>query len=1017
MKKLFILLCLLLISLQSVYAVTINASDVYYPHPLFVTANASDVQNNPNFSISQMDIQVIEQDLGGNEVLNSGNSIMTYNSQTGLYEFTFTFENGYSPSSTYFVEVVAAGTNLTTNEPWEIYGGRDYFTIQDTPLPNMTHHLIQNHTQEILGINDKLILSFNSMFPITEFEIQYLLNGNRVDGTYEVQYINGEYHNVLTSSPNIKKIYTNNDKDLDVEFTIPKGTSHGDLTYQFYGDNGALIYEGAFPAASFTTNMTVDYNLYPIYINQSTITSTNTNPLKVYQQDNITLNLITNRKVSYESLTMFIDGVQTSMPITTINATNSTNATIVISPQNEIRGSFTFELNVSYKNNASSKIVYYNITHSDFFNQISIDTVTYPALLNFTTYTSNTNSSLAHLGDTIYFNITANLPIQSPIFNTYNHLAYPVFQNINTTYSNTNTSLLVSYIVHNTSLYEYYFFKLAFDVIGVDTYNYELQRINFSNKVFIDTTNRLKVTNISIASSNANNSLANLNDKITIGVQATQPLNNIQLLNASLGLLPINISYYDANKSANITYVVANSNAYEIFNFTLHLNSPTYGAWQLNYTQDSLSNKIVIDTVTSNITSKKSYTNNINYSLAGMTNLLYVRVKETNPISNPHISFLISNTPTNTSNIIYKLFENNTLLRVSYPISAQDASGVVNFTLTYKIYGKTITLTYANFSNTLFVNSSVNYNYPTHCYNPITNTTNMTCVNEILDANISLGTYPLINTTHVIQSPASVHPFYTKYLNAYTTNASQGIIILTTDDLPDAALYSARDTVNNVLAYNNSYRINLSSQNAKLFLVSQYSIDLQNNLSINPKHNNMGLLPQLTDGIEGGGAETGGEPITYTEQSGICYTNNPHEQRNAVLEEFTHTVQNIAYPDAMNQMIAQALMDSVKSLEEGGFGINLSLLADSPQEGQNIINLFKANNYTLNSNYDYKSDYLDDEYYVAGVYSWVNNPFYFFNATNQTDLHAKDLTLYNIVAQNFATNVSWAKSCQSLPPV
>ena len=56
---------------------------------------------------------------------------------------------------------------------------------------------------------------------------------------------------------------------------------------------------------------------------------------------------------------------------------------------------------------------------------------------------------------------------------------------------------------------------------------------------------------------------------------------------------------------------------------------------------------------------------------------------------------------------------------------------------------------------------------------------------------------PLIETNHkIVTPPPGVHPFYRKYVNAYEDDYTKGIVIITSDAVPDRAIRKVEQTVN-----------------------------------------------------------------------------------------------------------------------------------------------------------------------------------------------------------------------------
>ena len=76
---------------------------------------------------------------------------------------------------------------------------------------------------------------------------------------------------------------------------------------------------------------------------------------------------------------------------------------------------------------------------------------------------------------------------------------------------------------------------------------------------------------------------------------------------------------------------------------------------------------------------------------------------------------------------------------------------------------------------------------------------------------------PLIETNHkIVTPPPGVHPFYRKYVNAYEDDYTKGIVIITSDAVPDRAIRKVEQTVNKLLSARPDLRVAMSSNNIRV---------------------------------------------------------------------------------------------------------------------------------------------------------------------------------------------------------
>tara|TARA_B100001079_G_scaffold145675_1_gene124714 strand:+ start:146 stop:991 length:846 start_codon:yes stop_codon:yes gene_type:complete len=138
--------------------------------------------------------------------------------------------------------------------------------------------------------------------------------------------------------------------------------------------------------------------------------------------------------------------------------------------------------------------------------------------------------------------------------------------------------------------------------------------------------------------------------------------------------------------------------------------------------------------------------------------------------------------------------------------------------------------------------------------------------------------FPVIETGgKVIIPPLGVHAFYQKYINA------EGILIVSSANVPDAALLAARRTVLHLLARRPDVHIAMLAHNPRISImsVSETASD----------------LPEFDVGADGqwGLGQMRGDPTTLVSERGICYSGNIKYRANFLLHEFVHNMQNLGW--------------------------------------------------------------------------------------------------------------------------
>ncbi len=197
-----------------------------------------------------------------------------------------------------------------------------------------------------------------------------------------------------------------------------------------------------------------------------------------------------------------------------------------------------------------------------------------------------------------------------------------------------------------------------------------------------------------------------------------------------------------------------------------------------------------------------------------------------------------------------------------------------------------------------------------------------------------MAPFPVVETgDSVITPPEGVHPFYKKYINA------DGVVIVSSENVPDSALRAARRTV--------------------LFISSKRPDVLQAMRKHNPRisimavNENASDLPEFgprSDG-EWGLGQMPGSPTTLVSVKGICFPENKDYFANALLHEFVHMIHNLGMPEVEPEVLDEIYTAYLSAVKKGLF----TAPKDEPLEG---ITPFDA--------------YGDDEYFTHAVNAWYD---------------------------------------------
>ena len=173
---------------------------------------------------------------------------------------------------------------------------------------------------------------------------------------------------------------------------------------------------------------------------------------------------------------------------------------------------------------------------------------------------------------------------------------------------------------------------------------------------------------------------------------------------------------------------------------------------------------------------------------------------------------------------------------------------------------------------------------------------------------------PLIETNHkIVAPPPGVHPFYRKYVNAYEDDYTKGIVIITSDAVPDRAIRKVEQTVNKLLSARPDLRLAMSSNNIRVAIrgVAEARDNSDHPGDIGPG----GARPE--------------RPTTYIEEEGVAWRDEDGEihegwyqlNRHVAVEEFGHSIHRSGLPfiDPEHDVIAEINAAYVNALREGTY--------------------------------------------------------------------------------------------------
>ena len=249
---------------------------------------------------------------------------------------------------------------------------------------------------------------------------------------------------------------------------------------------------------------------------------------------------------------------------------------------------------------------------------------------------------------------------------------------------------------------------------------------------------------------------------------------------------------------------------------------------------------------------------------------------------------------------------------------------------------------------------------------------------------------PLIETSHkIVTPPPGVHPFYRKYVNAYEDDYTKGIVIITSDAVPDRAIRKVEQTVNKLLSARPDLRLAMSSNNIRVAIrgVAEARDNSDHPGDIGPG----GARPE--------------RPTTYIEEEGVAWRDEDGEihegwyqlNRHVAVEEFGHSIHRSGLPfiDPEHDVIAEINAAYVNALREGTYW--------PPQylDGPGLADPSMADELQMEI-----EALRDGEYFAVGLdcfYGVVHENSEYKLETRQ-QMRERDPMLYEIITRYFPTD-------------
>jgi hypothetical protein len=202
------------------------------------------------------------------------------------------------------------------------------------------------------------------------------------------------------------------------------------------------------------------------------------------------------------------------------------------------------------------------------------------------------------------------------------------------------------------------------------------------------------------------------------------------------------------------------------------------------------------------------------------------------------------------------------------------------------------------------------------------------------EAEEKMAPFPLVETGQaVIAAPEGVHSFYKKYTNA------GGIVIVSSEKVPDGALLAARETVLFLLSKRPDIHLAMLKHHPRISIMA-----LEETASDLPE------FGPRSDG-EWGLGQMPGDPASLVSVKGICFPENRNYVANFLLHEFVHMMHNLGMAEAEPGVLDEIYAGYLDAVARGLFVPP----KDEPLAG---VSPFEA--------------YGDDEYFTHAVNAWYD---------------------------------------------
>ena len=198
----------------------------------------------------------------------------------------------------------------------------------------------------------------------------------------------------------------------------------------------------------------------------------------------------------------------------------------------------------------------------------------------------------------------------------------------------------------------------------------------------------------------------------------------------------------------------------------------------------------------------------------------------------------------------------------------------------------------------------------------------------------SIEPFPVVYTgDHVIKPPNGVHPFYKKYINA------DGIVIVGSENVADAALLDARRTILRLTSKRPDVHKAIVANNARISIMAFAETASD--------------LPEFGPGSDGewGLGQMPGDPTSLVSEEGIPYEGNTEYIAHFLLHEFVHVVHNLGMPTTDPEIVAEIHTAYLRAVKEGRF-------MKPPNEPSQDTTPF--------------DEYRDDEYFTHSVNAYYD---------------------------------------------